>query len=109
MRCKVERRVKPMVLHAIWLDSEVPNVGSCYSSTSEVQAKGLDVERSIEAKHFFGIVGFCYNFYDKSMRRCGHVQMHSGMIASGVTIFGVPMFHPSLLFLSSRQVRRFRC
>ena len=46
MRCKVERRVKPMVLHAIWLDSEVPNVGSCYSSTSEVQARGLKVERS---------------------------------------------------------------
>lgn len=58
MRCKVERRVKPMVLHAIWLDSQVPNVGSCYSSTSEVQAKGLKVERSIEAKHVFGSVGF---------------------------------------------------
>ena len=54
MRCKVERRVKPMVLHAIiWLDSEVPNVGSCYSSTSEGQAKGLKVERSIEVKIFF--------------------------------------------------------
>ena len=47
MRCKVERRVKPMVLHAMWPGSEVPNVGSCYSSTSEVHAKGLKVERNI--------------------------------------------------------------
>ena len=54
MRCKVERRVKPLVLHAISPGSEVPNVGSCSSSTSEVQAKGLKVERSINAKHFFG-------------------------------------------------------
>ena len=42
---------------AIWPDREVPNVGSCRSSTSEVQAKGLKVEQSNEAKLFWGIVG----------------------------------------------------
>ena len=45
------------------------------------------------------------SLYGKSMRHCGHVQIHSAMIASGVTIFGGPMFHPTSLSQAFPMVR----